>query len=111
MLFTESGSAGDSFVRFVETAEQGVVEEDVQDAIVDLLESDVVTVESLREELLLGVKAEGTSVADAADFEMTWIFRWSDSLGVRAGGRFPSGSGSFIIESLVRSNLVVGISE
>jgi hypothetical protein len=96
---------------FVETSEQGVVVENVPDAVVDLLESDVMTVEGLREELLLGVKPEGAGVADAPDFDMAWIFGWSDSLGVRAIRGFPSRSGSLIVESLVRSNLVVGLSE
>ena len=69
------------------------------------------TVECLREELLLGVKPEGAGVADAPDFEVAWIFGWSDSLGVRTCRRFPSRSGSFIVEGLVRSNLVVGFPE
>jgi hypothetical protein len=33
-----------------------------------------VTVESLRKELLLGVKPEGSGIADATDFEMAWVF-------------------------------------
>jgi hypothetical protein len=44
----------------------------------DLLESNAKAVESLREELLLGVKAEGSGVADTADFDVSWIIGWSD---------------------------------
>lgn len=99
------------FIGFVESAEQCVVVENVPDAVADLLESDELTVESLREELLLGVKAEGTGVADATDFDVSWIFRWGDSFGVCTSGGFPSRIRSFIVESLMRSNLVVGISE
>lgn len=95
------------FLGFVEAAEQGVVEENVPDAVVDLLESDEMTVECLREELLSRMKSEGAGVADAPDFEVAWIFGWSDLFGVRTCRRFPSRSGSFIVEGLVRSNLVV----
>jgi len=70
-----------------------------------------VSIESLGEELLLGVKSERAGVADTTNFEVAWIFGWSDTFGVRTGRRFPSGSGGFIVESLVRSNLVVGFAE
>jgi hypothetical protein len=69
------------------------------------------TVESLREELLLGVKSEGSGIADATDFDVAWILRWSDSFGERTSRRFPTRSGGFIVESLVRSNVVVGFAE
>lgn len=69
------------------------------------------TVESLREELLLGVKSESAGVADAADFEVAWIFGWDDSFRIPTSRRFPSRSGGLIVESLVRSNLVVGFPE
>lgn len=41
------------------------------------------TVECLREELLLGVKTEGSGVADATDFEVARIFWGRDAFGVR----------------------------
>jgi hypothetical protein len=43
---------------------RGVGVEDVPDAVADLLESDVLSVESPRKELLLGVKPEGFGIAD-----------------------------------------------
>jgi hypothetical protein len=57
------------------------------------------------------VKSEGSGVADATDLDVSWIFGWSDSFGVGASGRFPSRNGSLVVESLVRSNLIVGCSE
>jgi hypothetical protein len=53
---------------------------------------------------------QGASVADATDFEVARIFGEGDAFGMRARRRFPSGRGSFIVESLVGSNLVVGFS-
>jgi hypothetical protein len=60
---------------------------------------------------LFGVKSEGSSVTDATNFEVARVHWWKDSLGVRASGRAPTGSWSFIVEGFVRSNLVVGFSE
>jgi len=61
-----------------------VVEEDVPDAVADLLESDVVSVECLGKKLLFGMESEGAGVADATDLDVAWILRRSDSFGVWA---------------------------
>ena len=83
-LSAERRGPGDGFVSFVETSEQGVVVEDVPDAVLHFLEPDAVAAEGLGEELLAGVESKGTGVADAADFDMPRVVRWCDSLWIGA---------------------------
>ncbi|MGH2359016.1 MAG: hypothetical protein ACRDGM_00505 [bacterium] len=68
----------------VEASEQGVVVEDIPDAVLDLFEADVLTVEGLGKEVLAGVESEGAAVADAPDLEVSRVGRRRDALRVGA---------------------------
>ena len=50
------------------------MEEDVPDAIVDLLEPDVLPSESLRKEPLFGMESKGAGVTDPPDFDVSGVF-------------------------------------
>jgi hypothetical protein len=95
----------------VEASKQGLVEENIPEAVGHWFKSDEVSIESLGEELLFGVKSERAGVADTTDFEVAWIFGWSNTFGVRTRRGLPSGSGGLVIESLVRSDVVIDSSE
>ena len=69
------------------------------------------SVECLRKKLLLRVEPEGAGVADASDFQVAWVVgRWN-LLGVGPLRGSPAGSGGFVIERLVRTDVVVSPSE
>lgn len=67
---------------FVEAAEEGVVVDDVPQAVLDFFEPDVVVVERLAQEVLAGVEAEGAGAADAADFEVAGVLGRGNAFGI-----------------------------
>ena len=67
---------------FVEAAEEGVVVDDVPEAVLDFFEPDVVVVERLAQEVLAGVEAEGAGAADAPDLEVARVLGRGNAFGI-----------------------------
>jgi hypothetical protein len=57
-LFLEGGGPGDGVGVFVEAAEEGLVVEDVPEAVLDFFECDVFVIERLAQEVLAGVEGK-----------------------------------------------------
>ena len=74
---------------FVEAAEEGLVVDDVPEAVLDFLESDVFVVERLAQEVLAGVEAEGAGAADVPDLEVAGVLRRGDPFRVGSGRAWP----------------------
>ena len=68
---------------FVEAAEEGLVVNDVPEAVLDFFEADVFVIERLAQEVLAGVQAEGPRTADASDLEVAGVVRRGDAFGIR----------------------------
>lgn len=97
---------GDPARRLVEATEQGRVEQDVPEAVVDLLEGDVLPVERLAEEDLAGRETEAPCVRDSPDLAVTRIFGRRDALRERPRRRHADRAGCRVAEGLVgRSSL------
>ena len=57
------------------------------------------------------MESEGAAVADAPDLDVTRVVRRRDAVGVGARGRRPARGGRLVVESFVRSYVVVGLAE
>ena len=75
-LFLEGWNPSDGVGVVVEAAEEGVVVEDVPEAVGDLFQPDVFVVERLAQEVLARVEAERAGAGDAADFTVAGVLGW-----------------------------------
>lgn len=70
---------------FVEAAEQGLVVDEVPEAVLHFFEPDVFVVEGLAQEVLAGMEPEGPGAADASDFEVAGVFGWGNAFRIGPG--------------------------
>jgi hypothetical protein len=70
---------------FVEATEQGLVVDEVPEAVLYFFQPDVFGVEGLAQEVLAGVEPEGPGAADASDFEVAGVFGWRNAFGIGSG--------------------------
>ena len=74
---------------FVKATEQGLVVDEVPEAVPHFFEPDVFVIEGLAQEVLAGVEPEGAGAADASDLEVAGVFAWGNAFGIgRLGSRF-----------------------
>jgi hypothetical protein len=99
----------DAVVGLIEPAEMNGPEEDGPDAVSDLLETDGLAPEQMRDEDLLVSPAQGGVVGDLADLEMRWVGDGSWVAGEGPEGRDVEGGRPLLLESLVRALEVEGL--
>lgn len=110
-MFSAEVGAGDSAGGLVEAAEQGRVEQDVPEAIVDLLEGDVLAVERLAEEDLTGSEAKAARIRDPSNFAVTRVLGTGDALRERPRRGHPDRARRGVIERLMRALVVEAAAE
>jgi len=95
----------------VDSSKDRVVVDDAPDAVSDLLEPDVFSLERIAQGILPGVKAERAARAHSADLEVTRVFGFSKTAGVCLRGWLPPLGRKVPIECVVRTLVVVALLE
>lgn len=93
-------------VTLVEASKENLAEVDRPDAVVDLLEPDVMLLEGVGDKEQAVFEAKGTRVGDALDEEVSWIFKRRELLWERPGRGAVDRSRGTAGEILMRPLLV-----